>query len=64
MSIWSKEPAVVIGLVASIIVVVAQQVAASGIVTSAGAVQWLNLIISVVPLIAGLLTRSQVTPAP
>jgi hypothetical protein len=62
VSIFSKEPVVIIGLVASIVVIVAQQLLTSGIVTSAGVVQWLNLIIAIVPTIAALLSRSQVTP--
>lgn len=58
----NREPAVLIGLAASIIVLVAQQVLSSGIVSSAGAVQVIGLIISVVPLIAGVITRAFVTP--
>ena len=57
------EPAVIIGLVASIIVLVAQQVLGSGVVTNANGVSILNLIISIVPLIAGIITRQFVTPA-
>ena len=58
------EPAVLIGLVASIIVLIAQQVLASGIVSSAGAIQVLGLVVSIVPLLAGLIIRQFVTPAP
>jgi hypothetical protein len=60
----SKEPAVWIGLIASIIVLVAQQVLASGIVSNAGAIQVLGLVVSIVPLIAGLIIRQFVSPAP
>jgi hypothetical protein len=63
-TIWSKEPAVVIGFAVSVIVLVAQQLLTSGIVSSAGAVSWTNLVISVAPLIGALLTRGQVTPTP
>jgi len=58
------EPAVLIGLIASIIVLIAQQVLASGIVSSTGAIGVLNLVVSIVPLIAGLIIRQFVTPAP
>lgn len=64
ISLWNKEPAVIIGFVVSVIVLVAQQAISQGIVSSAGAVSWTNLIISVAPLIGALLTRGQVTPAP
>jgi hypothetical protein len=56
------EPAAIIGLVASIIVLIAQQIIASGIVSSAGAIQWLGLVVSVVPLVAALIIRQFVTP--
>ena len=64
MTLWQKEPAVVIGVVLSIIALVAQQILSSGIVTSTGSVNLLNLIIGIVPLISGILTRTQVQPAP
>lgn len=57
------EPAAVIGVAASIVVLVAQQLLANGIVTSTGAVNWLNFVIGIAPLIAGLLTRGQVSPS-
>lgn len=63
ITLWNKEPAVVIGVVLSIVVLVAQQLLASGLVSSTGNVNILNFVIGVVPLIAGVLTRSQVTPA-
>ena len=59
----SKEPALIIGTVATIVVLVAQQLLANGIVSSSGAVNWLNFIIAVVPLIAAALTRTQVSPS-
>lgn len=62
-SLFATEPAVVIGAVASIIVLLAQQLLEQGIVTSDGGVKWLNLVVAVVPLIAGILTRTKVTPA-
>jgi hypothetical protein len=62
-SLWSKEPAVIIGLVLSIIALVAQQLLSSGLVSSTGSVSILNIIIGLVPLFSGVLTRSQVTPA-
>ncbi len=63
MSIFNKEPAVVLGLIASIIVLIAQQILTSGIVTNASGVNVLNLVISVVPLIASIITRQFVSPA-
>lgn len=62
-NLLATEPAVVIGLVSSIVVIVAQQLLDSGIVTSDGGIKWLNFIVALVPLIAGLLTRTQVTPS-
>ncbi len=58
------EPIVVIGLVASVVVLAAQQVLQSGIVTSPGGVQLLNLIVSLVPAVLALIQRTFVTPAP
>jgi hypothetical protein len=57
MGAFQKEPAAIIGLIATIVVLVAQQVLASGIVTSAGGLNLLNLVISVTPVIAGLVIR-------
>lgn len=62
-ALFAAEPARIIGLVASIVVLAAQQVLASGIVSSGGAINVLNLIVSIVPLIAAELTRSRVSPA-
>ncbi len=62
-NLWNREPALVVGTVATIIVIVAQQLLASNIVTSAGAVNWLNFVIGLVPAIAAVFTRSQVSPA-
>ena len=58
----NTEPALIIGLIASIIVGVAQQVSDSGIVSNAGGVQLLGLLITIVPLIAGAIIRNFVTP--
>lgn len=57
------EPALIIGTVASIIVIIGQQLLASGIVTSTGALNVLNLVVSTVPLIAAAIIRAFVTPA-
>lgn len=61
MNVLAKEPAALIGLLAGIIVAVAQQVVGSGIVTGSG-LQVLDLVISIVPVVAGLLIRGLVTP--
>ena len=58
-----SEPAVVIGLVASVIVAVAQQVLSSGIVESNGAINLLNSVVSVTPVVAGWIIRFFVKPA-
>lgn len=58
----SREPAVLIGLAASLVVLIAQQVLASGIVSSAGVISVLGLVVSIVPLIAGVVIRAFVTP--
>lgn len=63
MDLFRKEPALVIGALATIIVIVATQALNSGIVSSDGAVKWANFIVAVVPLVAAVLTRSQVSPA-
>jgi multisubunit Na+/H+ antiporter MnhE subunit len=60
-SIWSREPAVLIGAIATIIVLVAQQALSAGIVASDGAVHWTNFIISVVPVLAAFLIRQIVS---
>jgi hypothetical protein len=58
----NTEPALIIGLIASIIVGVAQQVSDSGLVSNAGAVSVLGLVITIVPLIASAIIRNFVTP--
>jgi hypothetical protein len=58
-----SEPAVVIGLVASVIVAVAQQVLSSGIIESNGAINLLNSVVSVTPIVAGWIIRFFVSPA-
>ena len=64
MNIWRTEPAAVIGFISAAIVLVAQQALVSGIVTSTGSVNLLNLVISTVPLLAALVIRQFVSPAP
>lgn len=60
---FSKEPAVWIGFIFSIILLAAQQALAAGIVTSERGINLLNVVIGLVPLISGLLTRVFVSPA-
>lgn len=57
------EPAAIIGFLSAVIVLVCSQAIQQGIVTSTGSVNLLNLVISLAPLIAGLVIRSFVTPA-
>ena len=57
-----REPSLIIGLIATIIVGVAQQIANSGIVSNAGAVSVIGLIVTIVPLIAAAIIRGFVTP--
>ena len=63
MSIFSKEPAAIIGLAATIIVGVLTQIVGSGIVDAKG-VDVLNTLIAVIPVLAGLLIRQFVSPVP
>ena len=58
----TSEPAAIIGLIASLVVVVAQTVLGSGLIVSNTGQSLLNLLITLAPLIAGLLIRSQVVP--
>lgn len=60
----NTEPALIIGLVASVVVGVAEQITSSGLVSNAGAVSLLGLVVTIVPLIAGAIIRGFVTPAP
>lgn len=62
MSLLRSEPAVLITLLGTIIVAIAQQIVGSGIVTGNG-LNVLNAIIAVIPVIAGIITRQLVTPA-
>lgn len=62
MSTFSREPAVIIGLIATIAVGVIQQVLGSGLVTSTGTVEVLNLAVSIIPVVAGIVIRNFVTP--
>lgn len=59
---FSKEPAAWIGLAATIIVGALTTVAGSGLVHG-GTLDLVNVLVSVVPLIAGLIARQFVTPA-
>lgn len=59
----SREPAVWIGVIGSVVLVIAQQLLSSGIMTGETAVNTTNLIISLVPLITGIVTRAFVSPA-
>lgn len=63
MNWWKTEPAVVIGVIGTIIVLVAQQALTSGLISSTGSVNFANFLISVIPAIMGVLTRSRVSPA-
>ena len=57
------EPAAIIGFLSAVIVLVCSQAIQQGIVSSSGSVNLLNLVISLTPLIAGLVIRNFVTPA-
>lgn len=63
MNWWKTEPAVLIGVVGTIVVLVAQQALTNGLISSTGSVNFANFLISVIPLVMGVLTRSQVSPA-
>lgn len=56
------EPALLIGLAGTIIVGILTQVAGSGIVVNSQGQSALNLLLVIVPLIVGFITRSFVTP--
>lgn len=59
----SKEPAVIIGIIASIIVLVAQQALAAQVISSDGAIRWANFIVGLTPLLAAAVIRFFVSPA-
>lgn len=59
----TREPAVIIGIIASIVVLVAQQALAAQIITSDGAIKWANFIISLTPLLSAAVIRFFVSPA-
>lgn len=59
---FSAEPAVWIGLIASILVAVITQVVGSGLITNADGLNTLNALITIIPVVAGLLIRQFVTP--
>lgn len=56
-----KEPAVLIGLIASIAVAVLTQIAGSGLVNGNGLVL-VNDIAALIPIVVGIITRQLVTP--
>ncbi len=59
----TREPALIIGTIAAIIVLVAQQALAAQVISSDGAIKWANLIVSLTPLLAALVIRFFVSPA-
>ena len=59
---FGREPAVWIGFLSALVVLVAQQAITSGIVSSTGSVNLLNLVVSATPLIAALIIRNFVSP--
>jgi len=60
---FGREPAVWIGFLSALVVLIAQQAITSGIVSSTGNVNLLNLVVSATPLIAALIIRNFVSPA-
>jgi hypothetical protein len=61
--VWDQEPAVILGIVGSVVVFAVEQFAGKGIITADTSQNIQNLVTALIPLIASLLTRSQVTPA-
>ncbi len=57
------EPAVVIGIIGAIVVFAVEQFAGKGIITADTSQNIQNLVTALIPLITGLVTRSQVSPA-
>ena len=60
---FSKEPALWIGLIGSIVLAVAQAVAGSGVISANAGQTLLNVVGTLVPLIVGIVTRFFVSPA-
>ena len=60
MNLTQTEPALLIGLIGSIIVGALQQISDSGVVNGSG-LQLVGLLITILPLIFGFITRSIVT---
>ncbi len=56
---FKAKPAVYIGFALTVVALVAQQLLANGIVTSAQGVNWLNFIIGLAPALGGLLSHTQ-----
>lgn len=63
MNLLKTEPAVILGLVSTIIVGALTQIQASGVVNGNG-LQLVGLLITLVPLVISFITRQLVTPAP
>ena len=63
MNLFKTEPAVVIGGIAAIIVLVAQQALQNGIISSDGSVKIANFVVSLTPLLAAAVIRFFVSPA-
>lgn len=66
---FSKEPAVIIAGIAAVVIAALQTLAGSGIIVSSTGQSIVNVLLVIIPLIAGLITRSIVTapanlPAP
>ncbi len=59
----SREPALILGTIATIIVLVGQQLLSNDIVTSAAGVHWVNLLVGLAPLLSAALIRLFVSPA-
>lgn len=53
-----NEPVLAVGFVLTLVALVAQQLLASGIVTSQNGINWLNFIVGLVPLISALIGRN------
>lgn len=62
-ALWKREPLVILGVIASIIVLIAQQALANDLVSSTGAINALHFIEGVVPAILAVIARTQVSPA-
>lgn len=61
--VWDQEPVVVLGIIGSILVFAFQQFAGKGIISADTSQNIQNLVTALIPLVASLLARTQVTPA-